>query len=401
MSASGGLSSARLARIPRVLQSHVDDGTIAGAVALVCRREEVHVHAVGARDRESGAPMQRDTIFRIASMTKPVAAVGAMILVEDGRVRLDDPIDKWVPEMADRKVLRRPDGPLDDTVPARRAITLRDLLTMRMGLGVFFGSRPDTPLQLAIDDAGVAGSPITPPFDPDELIARYAKLPLAFAPGERWVYHNAYDVLAVLVARVAKQPLDVFLGERIFGPLGMEDTAYAVPESKALRLATCYQPSLRTGALLPFEDGHKGRGREMRPGAATGLFSTVDDYLAFGRMMRGLGRDGAGPRILARPTVEAMITDQITPEQKASSSFFPPSFWDDRGWGFGVSMITARSGPGAVPGRFGWDGGLGTTWFSDRREEMVAILMTQRLGNPLASPVVTDFVTLAYQTIDD
>jgi CubicO group peptidase (beta-lactamase class C family) len=181
----------------------------------------------------------------------------------------------------------------------------------------------------------------------------------------------------------------------------MKETGFSVPDSKLDRLATCYQASLRTQALVPFDDGHKGRSRAMMPGAGTGLFSTVDDYLAFGRMMRNLGRDGSGPRILARPTVEAMITDQITPEQKAISPFFPPTFWDDRGWGFGVSMITTRSGSAAVPGRFGWDGGLGTTWFSDPREDLVAILMTQRFGNPLASPVVTDFVTLAYQAIDD
>jgi CubicO group peptidase (beta-lactamase class C family) len=202
------------------------------------------------------------------------------------------------------------------------------------------------------------------------------------------------------VARVAGKSLDQVLAERVTEPLGMKDTGFHVPDDKLGRLTTAYQFDRKTKTLGHFDDGPSSpRHRSVRPAGAVGLFSTADDMLAFGQMMRHDGKLGK-TRLLARPTVEAMRTDQIPDEQKAISPFFS-GFWDSRGWGFGVSMVTRRSSPSASPGRFGWDGALGTTWYSDPREDMTALLMTQRMGNPFTVPLNVDFATLAYQAIDD
>ncbi len=397
--AIGGLSKARLGRLHDVMAGHVDRGHVPGVVTLVRRRGEVHVDAIGRR-QAGGDPIGSDNLFRIASMTKPIAAAAAMILVEEGRLRLDEPVERFLPELALRRVLRRIDGPLDDTLPAERSITLRDLLTFRAGLGAIMTAGP-YPIQAAIAEAGLSPGATPPPFEPDELIRRFGDLPLIHQPGARWLYHSAYEILAVLIARAAGMPFEAFLEERIFAPLGMQDTAFSVPAAKQGRLADCVRADPGSGRLVPYEDdrgGHSAR-HAVRPSGGSGLVSTVSDYLAFGLMMLNHGRAGH-ERILARPTVEAMTTDQLTPEQKAASPFFP-GFWDNRGWGFGVSMITRRDGIAAVPGRFGWDGGFGTSWCSDPQEDLVGVLMIQRLYDPITIDLITDFWTLAYQAIDD
>ena len=385
-----GLSRARLRRMREVMAGHVGRGAAAGMVTAVSRRGEVQVDAIRGAD-----PIRRDTIFRIASMTKPVTAAAALILVEECRLRLDEPVDRLLPELAGRKVLRRIDGPLEDTMPADRPVTLRDLLTMRMGFGLIMEPSRNWPIQKAMNEAGIAPGPNPPALAPGELIAAFGRLPLMEQPGARWRYHSSFDVLGVLIARAAGMRLEEFLAERIFAPLGMADTGFAVPEAKRSRLAACYQADATTGRLLPREEGRFS----VFPGGSTGLFSTADDYLAFGRMLLDGGRHGAS-RILARPTVEVMTTDQLTPAQKAASPFFP-GFWDNRGFGFGVSMITRRDGIAAVPGRYGWVGGYGTSWSSDPQEDMVAILMLQRLFDPVVVEIEADFWTLAYQAIDD
>jgi CubicO group peptidase (beta-lactamase class C family) len=220
-------------------------------------------------------------------------------------------------------------------------------------------------------------------------------LPLIHQPGERWLYHSSFDLLGVLIARAADQSFEDFLAERIFGPLGTRDTGFSVPEAKRVRLATCYEADTATGGLALRDEDRFA----VFPSGSTGLFSTVDDELAFGRMMLNGGRHGA-ERILARPTVEVMTTDQLTPAQKAASPFFP-GFWDNHGWGFGVAIVTRRDGVAAVPGRYGWDGGFGTSWYSDPHEDLVAILMIQRLYDPIVAAINADFWTLAYQAIDD
>jgi CubicO group peptidase (beta-lactamase class C family) len=209
------------------------------------------------------------------------------------------------------------------------------------------------------------------------------------------------EEVGALVARASGQPLETFFRERIFEPLGVKDTGFSVPAAKLDRLATCYQVNPETGALELHDDVDDSQWSRPPafPDAGAGLVSTIDDYLAFGQMMLNKGKHGS-ERVLSRLSVETMTTDQLTPEHKAVSGFFP-SYWDSRGWGFGVSMVTKRDDVAAVPGRFGWDGGYGTSWSSDPKEDMVAILMTQRLGFPLSSGIYLDFWTSAYQTIDD
>lgn len=396
----GGFSEARLARLRSVLGGYVERGELPGLVALAARRGAVHVETIGVQSVGGSEPMRRDTIFRIASMTKPVTAVAAMILVEECRLRLDDPVDDLLPELANRQVLKRLDGPLDETEPAARSITLRDLLTMRLGIGALFAS-PDThPIQKAMDEAEVAPSAVLFPHSPDEYLRRLGRLPLLHQPGARWMYHTGYEILGILIARAAEQSLGSFFQERIFAPLGMKDTGFSVPPARADRLPACYLPDEATGALTLF--GPAGDEKWTRPPAfeagGGGLVSTVDDYHTFCRMLLGGGQVN-GRRILSRPSVELMTTDHITPAQKAVSHLFP-GFWETRGWGFGLSLVTRRHGVSGGPGTFGWDGGYGTSAYSDPGEDLVTILMTQS-QKAIFSPLLPDFWTTVYQAIDD
>jgi CubicO group peptidase (beta-lactamase class C family) len=317
--------------------------------------------------------------------------------VEECTLRLDDPVDGLLPELANRQVLRRLDGPLDDTVPAHRPITVRDLLTLRMGLGAIMAPPDVYPIQKAMAEAGLAPGPNPPSHAPDEWMRRLGGLPLIHQPGEKWMYHTGFDVLNVLLGRAARQPLETFLRERLFQPLGMKDTGFSVPAAKLDRLATCYQTDAVTDRLAVYDESRSGFWSRS-PVFPHELVSTVDDYLAFGRMMLKKGTHGR-ERILSRLSVETMTTDQLTPEQKAGSE---PILGENHSWGFGVAMVTRRDGVAAVPGRFGWDGGYGTSWSSDPTEDMVAILMTQRLWTSPSPPrVYLDFWTSAYQAIDD
>ena len=400
---SGGLSAARLGRMHGVMTGYVDREEIPGIVTLVERRGEAHVDTVGSMSLSGKDPMRRDTIFRISSMTKPITAVAAMILVEECRLRLDDPVDPFLPELADRVVLRRLEGPADDTVPANRAITVRDLLTFRLGFGVIMAP-PDTyPIQRLIEER-LHGGPPNPSAspDPDGWIGRLGTLPLLHQPGERWMYDTGTDVLGVLIARVSGEPLETFFRERIFEPLGMTDTGFSVPASDIGRLATSYAPDPATGTLEVYDEAEGGGWSRTPafPSGSDGLVSTVDDYLAFGRMLLDRGRARSG-RVLSRPSVETMTTDQLTPAQKAVSGLVP-GYFDSHGWGFGVSVITRRDDAAGSIGAFGWDGGLGTSWLSDPSEDMVGILMTQRAWtSPRPPNVCRDFWTAAYQAIDD
>jgi CubicO group peptidase (beta-lactamase class C family) len=193
----GGLSASRLARMRDVMFGHVARGQVPGLVTLVSRRGETHVDAIGLKAADGSDPMRRDAIFRVASLTKPVTAAAAMILVEEAKLRLDDPVDRWLPELADRKVLRAIDGPLDDTVPAMRAITLRDLLTFRLGLGAVMVYPERYPIQKAMAEAGVAPGPMLPSLSPDALMQRFGSLPLLHQPGDKWLYHSGSDILGV------------------------------------------------------------------------------------------------------------------------------------------------------------------------------------------------------------
>jgi CubicO group peptidase (beta-lactamase class C family) len=395
-------SQARLARMRDALRRHVDDKTLSGLVALVRHRDREHVEVIGTHGFDSKVPMRRDSIFRLASMTKPVTAVGAMILVEECKLRLDDPVDAWLPELKDPKVLRTIESPLDDTVPARRRITVRDLLTFRSGHGEVAFLSPACPLQRALIEAQLPLAVFPFAGTPDEFMKRLGALPLAFQPGERWLYHMGAEILGVLIARVSGKPLSAFLGERIFQPLGMRDTGFLLPESKLDRLPTCYGRDLFTGELRVLHEPRRGYVAEPIPfdSGGGGLASTVDDMLTFGRMMlRGgiIGRE----RILSRPSIELMTTDQIAPEEKARSPFFE-GFWRTHSWGLGVGLVTARGELADVPGRFGWHGAFGTSLWMDPKEDLVGVFMTQRRPDVLGTPpFIVDFWTSAYQLIDD
>jgi CubicO group peptidase (beta-lactamase class C family) len=391
--ADGGLSEVRLQRMHDVMNGYVERGDVPGMVTLVSRRGVDYFDTLGTRSLE-GEPMTKDTIFRVASLSKPVFAVAAMILVEECRLGLDEPVDRLLPELADRRVLKLLDGPLEYTVPAVRPITLRDLLTQRMGFGSIMETSDHFPIVEAVKEQqiGTLGPEISP-LDPDEWIRRLGSLPLMAQPGERWMYNTSFSVLGVLIARAAGQPLEDFLRDRIFNPLGMADTGFTVPEAKMDRLAGSYRFSQKAGKL-------KRNADDLRDGGWFGrdeLASTAHDYARFGRMMLDHGRFD-GTRLLARPSIQTMTVDHITPAQKAASPFFP-GFWDNRGWGFGVAIVTRRDDIASVPGRFGWDGGTGTSWYADPTENLQALLMTQVEVFP--SGIYEDFWTSVYQTIDD
>ncbi|WEB39488.1 beta-lactamase family protein [Streptomyces yunnanensis] len=408
---TNGFSEAGLRRMREVLAGPVDSGKIPGLVALVSRGEETHVETLGTMRHDGGAPMRRDTIFRMASTTKPVAVAATMVLLDECRLRLDDPIDRWLPELADRRVLKRPDGPLDDTVPARRPITVRDLLGSTCGLGLDMTART-SPMMGAFFEQGVYGQEdgwLLPAPEPDEWMRRLGTLPLMHQPGERWLYNVSDDVLGVLVARVTGQPFETFLRERIFSPLGMKDTGFHVPAHKIDRLPPLYAPDPQTGEFLvedEAEGGHHSRPPAF-PSGGGGLDSTVDDYHAYFRMLLNHGMHGT-QRILSRPSVELMTTNRLPSEQLAAREAVARNLvhlsyglGQHGGWGFGMAVRTYR-GDFAPIGQFGWDGGSGTTTYADPHNQLVGILLTQTgMSTPDSARVIHDFWTTLYQAIDD
>ena len=399
MSASG-LSATRLRRLHEVLTRHVESGDMPGLVALVARRGEVHLEAIGTTEAGGSKPMRRDTIFRIASISKQIAAAAAMTLVEECRLRLDDPVDGLLPELADRRVLTRLDAPLGDTVPARRPITVRDLLTFVMGLGAIMAPPGQYPIQRAMAEAGLEPGADSPPTEPDEWMKRIGSLPLAYQPGEKWLYHTGFDVLGVLLARATGRPLPEVLAERVLRPLGMTDTGFQVPAASLHRLPAAYSPDPATGAPVLTDDPRDSLwGRPPAfPSAGGGLVSTADDLLAFCTMMLNKGRHGTD-RVLSRPTVELMTTDLLTDQQKAENEIF---FGGNSGWGLGFQVFTRRTSLISTPGRFGWTGGTGTSVYTDPAEELIGILLTQReMTSPVPPEVFRDFWTSVYQAIDD
>jgi CubicO group peptidase (beta-lactamase class C family) len=414
----GGFSKKRLARVRDVLCRQVDAGYVPGAVAVVARRGEVHIEAMGSLAFEgagSATAMAADTICRIASMTKPVVAACAMTLVEDCALRLDDPVDPLLPELADMTVLANPGGPLEDTVPAERPITLRDLLTYTLGTGTVMAEPGTVPIADALN-ALHGGEPGPPP---DEWIRRLGQLPLVCQPGERWLYNTAAKVTVVLIARATGMSFADVLRERICEPLGMKDTGFGVAGEDISRLATAYRRG--DAGEIAVEDGPDGRW--SRPPAfedgGGGLVSTASDYLAFAAALLA-GGIRHGERVLSRPSVTLMTSDHLTPAQKAvpglpagPATALRSRQWhlDHIGWGFGMSVRTRRTqtGPPSAPpgpalasvGTYGWPGIYGTAWYNDPAEEMTTILMMQRMQEPKTPSIQLDFWTAAYQAIDD
>jgi CubicO group peptidase (beta-lactamase class C family) len=397
-----GLSKSRLERMHQVLSGHIERKEMPGLVALVSCHDDVHVETLGTMLFGHPAPMKRDTIFRIASITKPITAVAAMILMEECKLRLDDSIEPWLPELANRRVLKSIASDIADTVPALRAITVRDLLTFRMGFGSVM-AMPDTyPIQKLIRECRIGGDgPPRPAQAPgtEEWLQKLGSLPLLAQPGERWMYHVSSDVLGVLIARVSGQSLGTFMRQRIFDPLGMRDTAFRVPPEKIDRLPACYSFNRQTKTLEVYDDVANSAWRPKPPfeSGGGGLVSTIDDYFSFSRMMLNKGRHGR-EQILARATVELMTSDQLTPEQRAGSEIF---FGTHSSWGLGMAVDIGRNEIYHTPGRFGWTGGLGTTAYTDPAETLIGILFTQRMmDSPEPPKVFTDFWTLAYGAME-
>lgn len=394
---SAGFSEKALADTAAAMRGHVTRGAVAGIVTLIARADDVHVETFGLADFDSAAPMRRDAIVRIASMTKPMLAVVALSLVEDGAIGLDDAVEPWLPELADRRVLRSIAGPLDDTVPARRSITLRDLLTLRLGIGAIMAPPGRYPIQQAMADAGVAPGPMSPEMSPDAWMKRLGSLPLIHQPGDVWMYHTGFDVLSVLLARVSGKPLDDLMQERLFRPLGMVDTGFSVPAGQAGRLASAYRLDSDAGRLVLFDRG-AGGAFARAPAFPCELVSTADDVLRFARVLLARGQYG-GQGILSPGMVEQMTRDQITPEQKAVSPFFP-GFWESTGWGFGLGIATQPDPISAVPGRYGWEGGFGTSLNIDPHRNLVTVFLSQRLmQGPEDAALGQEFQVLAYRAV--
>ena len=414
-----GLTVHGLQRLHDRLARHVDTGTMPGLVALVARHgaepidpgrngpahvDLVHVDVIGTKAFGDAEPMRRDAIFRIASLTKPITAAAAMILVDDGVLTLDASVDDYLPELTDRRVLRGLDSSLDDTVPAERAITLDDLLTYRLGFGAIMAP-PDTyPIQLAERELQLCtlGPPWPPPpHTPDEWIRHFGSLPLMHQPGERWMYNTGSQVLGVLLERAAGKPLEDFLRERLLEPLGMRDTGFSVSADQRSRFTTAYAPDPASGTIRVLdgvEDSYWSAPPTF-PNAAGWLVSTVDDVWAFAAMLLADGTVDGG-RILTSRSVDLMTTDHLTPEQRASATLF---LGDHSGWGFGMAVPAAGTGRGdrGDRGGFGWDGGTGTTWRTDRARGLTGILFTQRaMTSPEPPAVFDDFWDGAYGSIE-
>jgi CubicO group peptidase (beta-lactamase class C family) len=377
--------------VKSIFERHVDNGYTFGIVGLIGTIEDADVTVVGRRANDAQELLRRDSIFRIASMTKPIIAAATMMLVEDGTLRLDEPVDRLLPELANRRVLRRIDAPLDDTIAAKRSITVEDLLTFRCGLGIVLSPTDTYPIQQKIKELQLIGfGPPDPSsaLTPDEWIKRLATLPLMAQPGEQWMYNTGSYVLGVLLARASGKALPQLLHERIFQPLCMRDTGFFVPPGKLARLVDLYR--LKSDGLERYDAAADSLWKlaPAFPDGAAGLVSTVDDYFAFSRFMLGGGRFD-GLRLLSEASISAMTMDRLTPQQRDAGVAI---LGHGRGWGFGESVVVAESGDGLPIGSYGWNGGLGTSWVADPRSRRTAILLTQTMfTSPKAPEVHTEF----------
>lgn len=386
-------------RLHEIMSSYIASSERPGLVTLLSRNGETHVDAVGTFEFGGGPPMCRDTIFRIASITKPITGAVTMSLIEEGKLALEEPIDRLIPELANRRVLKRLDGPLDDTVPAKRPIRVSDLLTMRMGMGAIMAPG-DYPIMMAMMQSGVF-IPFKMPTakNSKEWIAKLAALPLMDQPGEVWRYDTSITLLGALIERAAGKPLSDVFRERIFEPIGMKDTGFVVPADKLSRLPVAYQKNQQTGKLEVWDPNGEASffaKPHVFPGAHGGLVSTVDDYASFAQMLLNKGKVRNG-QVLSAKSVQTMMTDHIPQDVKARSPFVP-GFWDMRGWGYALSIIK-KSEPGEPRG-FGWDGGYGTVAYWDTASGTIVLLFSQRLvEGPTYSEIFRDFFSEAYAAL--
>jgi CubicO group peptidase (beta-lactamase class C family) len=374
-----------MTNLREMLETYVSNGSVPGAVALLARGDRVEVQAVGSADVGGAAPMTRDSIFRIASITKPITAAAVLMLVEDGRIALDEAVGKWLPELAAPTVVRTPTSAVDDVVPAARPITVFDLLTSRAG----YGFAPDFTLPAVDRLFSVQKDGRAPQaFEaPDDWIAALSRIPMLHQPGDAWLYGTCSDVLGVLIARVSGSSLPEFLSERVFGPLGMVDTAFVVPAQKRNRFTSYYRTGPAAGPELA--DGPDGQWSSLPAFASGGggLAGTVDDWYAFARMLLA-GGTADGRRLLSPESVRRMTTNYLTRSQREGSTLF----LEGQGWGFGGSVDVEPIDPWNVPGRFGWVGGTGTAAYLTPSTAEVNILLTQvAMTGPTPSALMRDF----------
>jgi len=422
---TGGFTDEGLAALDAALARHTSTGAVPGLVALVARGEEAHVTVAGHKAIGDRAPIGRDAIFRIASLTKPVACVAAMLLIEDGAMALSDPVDRWLPELAGRRVLRSHDAALSDTVPAARPITVADVLSFRLGFGSIFSPAP-LPIVHASEGElklRTLGPPWPPtPHNPDEWIAAFGSLPLLDQPGERFRYNTGATVAGILIERVAGAPFAEVLSKRVFEPLGMTDTGFYVPAAKMSRFTSMYAPRKAVGAFGGEASGGGASGGGASGGGApgagdlvlidrpdgwyaapptlpdgsSGLVSTIDDLAAFAAM---LAADGGG--LLAEASAALMRQERTTPRDRADNPWF---FGTHLGWGLMMSVpaagVDSRTAPDGMPRGYGWEGGSGTAWRNDPDTGLTGILLTQRmLAAPGPPAVAKDFWSGAYAAL--
>jgi CubicO group peptidase (beta-lactamase class C family) len=368
-------------QVMNTIRPYVDRGELPGAVVGVWRDGEVSLDAFGAAALGGHPPLGVDTLMRISSNTKPMVAALTQALAEDGVLALDDPVEWFAPELAGRRVLRRLDAPLDDTVPAERLATVEDLLTMRLGFGFVFEGECAAPSMAAESHLGIGPPDPSVPITPEAWIAQFAELPLLEQPGTVWRYDLAYGVLGVVLARAAGRPLEVLLRERLLAPLGMADTAFVAPPG---RLPPCY--AVDESGLVLFDEASDSRWATAPsfPDARGGLVSTAADLLRFASALM----DG-GNGVVTPDAVEAMTTDHLTLEQRRSPSAL--AFLDGSGWGYGVQVLSPDSDASVRLPRYGGGGGLGTLWYSWPDQRTAAILLTQVL--PPSRELVASFTS--------
>jgi CubicO group peptidase (beta-lactamase class C family) len=389
-----GMSSDRLKRVGTKVKEFVDTGKVAGLVTIIYRRGQiVDVQAAGWQDRDQKIPIKRDTIFRLASMTKPITNVAGMMLVEDGKMALDDPIERWLPELANRQVLLDPVGPLDRTKPSPRPIKVRDVFMYRIGYGTS-AAPASAPFSKALAALG-EGDPTG-----DEWLKRLGAIPLAAAPGERWIYNTPPQVLSRLIARVSGIPFDQFLQQRVFDPLKMKDTGFWVPPEKRNRLATAYT-SDANGKLQLNKGGNDaaaGAAPPKLPSGSGGLVTTADDYLKFARMLLNKG-EVDGVRLLSRKAVQVMTTDYMTIEDRKKAAY--EAVFADQGFGYGLAIMEDPGVVGPSVGSFHWDGASGAAWIADPKEDMITIVLQQQYNYSVASKIFRDIYTQVYASMVD
>ncbi len=379
------------------LQELVDRGDPPGLAYHVEKRGQRYTGEIGVAN-EHGAPVGRDTIFRIASLTKPITGVATLMLIENGTLRLDQPVEQIVPELAELRVLRHIKSDLDDTVPLNRSITVEDLLTFRMGTGLVLAPPGTYPIQRAMENAGLGFGPPDPAGvpEPDEWIQRFAELPLVHQPGDQWMYNTSADVLGVALSRATGKPLPDLLDELIFNPLGMIDTGFHVPPEKEDRFTSQYIRDHTSATLRELEPPSDGPYNTLPsfPSGGSGLVSTINDFSTFAKMLLNRGWHD-GTKVLSEESLIQMTSNHLTGQQRRDGELI---LSPGNGWGYCLAVrVDETDEPGRI-GSYGWSGGLGTTWLNDPEEEMIALLFTQVHFDSAALPdAARTFLNLALE----